>query len=130
MTGRRLGRSPCCLAAALGPTGECAGTPSPSLRRHQRPAAQATGPTHGPYPLLHTLRLFSAQYRHYQACLNIFRLKPSEESREFAELITFVAQVSAWQRVPHAGTPPTAQGGSLHCSSGRDQEILCCAAVC
>jgi hypothetical protein len=35
------------------------------------------------------------QYRHYQACLNIFRLRPSGDSREFAELIGFVAQVGA-----------------------------------
>ena len=34
------------------------------------------------------------QYRHYKACLDIFSLKPSEESHEFADLVSFVAQVS------------------------------------
>jgi hypothetical protein len=33
------------------------------------------------------------QYRHYQAMLDIFKLQPSKESREFGELATFLAQV-------------------------------------
>ena len=33
------------------------------------------------------------QYRHYKACLDIFNLHPSKDSREFADLIGFVAQV-------------------------------------
>eukprot|EP00878_Enallax_costatus_P025275 GHUV01027038.1.p1 GENE.GHUV01027038.1~~GHUV01027038.1.p1 ORF type:complete len:218 (+),score=48.73 GHUV01027038.1:214-867(+) len=37
---------------------------------------------------------FLLQYRHYQACLQIFQLKPSQDSKEFAEFITFIAQVS------------------------------------
>ena len=38
------------------------------------------------------------QYQHYKACLDIFNLKPSQDSREFAELVSFVAQVSAGAR--------------------------------
>lgn len=34
-----------------------------------------------------------SQYRHYRASLEIFNLKPSKESREFAELVHFIAQV-------------------------------------
>jgi hypothetical protein len=37
--------------------------------------------------------LVGAQYRHYQARLQIFQLNPSEDSKEFAEFITFIAQV-------------------------------------
>jgi hypothetical protein len=33
------------------------------------------------------------QYRHYQACLQLFQLKPSQDSKEFADCITFIAQV-------------------------------------
>eukprot|EP00798_Chlamydomonas_sp_ICE-L_P018496 gene18496-24994_t len=36
---------------------------------------------------------FLLQYRHYQALLDIFRLKPSKESKEFGDLVAFVAQV-------------------------------------
>lgn len=36
------------------------------------------------------------QYRHYKACLDIFKLRPSKESREFADLVGFMAQVSRW----------------------------------
>lgn len=32
------------------------------------------------------------QYRHYKACLNLFQLNPSKESREFADLVKFLAQ--------------------------------------
>jgi hypothetical protein len=35
------------------------------------------------------------QYRHYEACLAIFQLNPSQDSREFGEFITFIAQVGA-----------------------------------
>jgi hypothetical protein len=34
-----------------------------------------------------------AQYKHYKACLELFKLKPSNDSREFIDLISFVAQV-------------------------------------
>jgi hypothetical protein len=37
--------------------------------------------------------LLSLQYRHYQACLQIFQLNPTQDSKEFAEFITFIAQV-------------------------------------
>ncbi|EIE25800.1 SDA1-domain-containing protein [Coccomyxa subellipsoidea C-169] len=37
---------------------------------------------------------FKLQFRHYKASLDIFNLKPSKESREFADLVHFVAQVS------------------------------------
>lgn len=36
---------------------------------------------------------FGLQWRHYKACLDLFLLKPSQESAEFAELVTFIAQV-------------------------------------
>ena len=42
------------------------------------------------------------QYRHYKACLDIFNLHPSKDSREFADLIGFVAQVRPHRmRVQH-----------------------------
>jgi hypothetical protein len=55
----------------------------------------------------------SPQYRHYQACLNVLRLKPSGEAKEFGELISFVAQVrghrvgarSTTRRGAHIGHP-------------------------
>ncbi|GLC55364.1 hypothetical protein PLESTB_000976900 [Pleodorina starrii] len=34
------------------------------------------------------------QYRHYQALLEIFKLRPSKESKEFGDLVMFMAQVS------------------------------------
>ena len=34
------------------------------------------------------------QWRHYRACMAIFTLKPSNDSREFADLLGFLAQVS------------------------------------
>ncbi|PNW82173.1 hypothetical protein CHLRE_06g277050v5 [Chlamydomonas reinhardtii] len=37
---------------------------------------------------------FLLQYRHYQALLEIFKLKPSKDSREFGEVVMFMAQVS------------------------------------
>ncbi len=33
------------------------------------------------------------QYRHYQALLDIWKLKPSKESKEFGDLVMFLAQV-------------------------------------
>ncbi len=36
---------------------------------------------------------FGLQWRHYKACLQLFLLKPSQDSQEFAELVTFIAQV-------------------------------------
>lgn len=37
--------------------------------------------------------LLLLQYRHYKACLEIFKLKPTGDSKEFAELVSFIAQV-------------------------------------
>ncbi|OZJ04923.1 hypothetical protein BZG36_02658 [Bifiguratus adelaidae] len=37
---------------------------------------------------------FIQQYRHYQASLSIFKLKPTEEATEFGELITFISQIT------------------------------------
>ncbi|KAL6763683.1 SDA1-domain-containing protein [Haematococcus lacustris] len=37
---------------------------------------------------------FLLQYRHYQALLEVFNLKPSKECKEFGELATFIAQVA------------------------------------
>ena len=37
---------------------------------------------------------FLMQYRHYKAVLEIFTLKPSKESKEFADLVMFIAQVT------------------------------------
>ncbi|KAG2501935.1 hypothetical protein HYH03_000433 [Edaphochlamys debaryana] len=37
---------------------------------------------------------FMLQYRHYQAMLDIFKLRPSKDSKEFGELVLFMAQVS------------------------------------
>lgn len=42
------------------------------------------------------------QYRHYKACLEIFKLSPSKESREFSDLVGFVAQVSACRGSAHS----------------------------
>ncbi|KAI9323748.1 SDA1-domain-containing protein [Dichotomocladium elegans] len=36
---------------------------------------------------------FLQQYRHYQSTLSIFCLKPDEEAKELAELVTFISQV-------------------------------------
>ncbi|CAO3587363.1 unnamed protein product [Absidia cylindrospora] len=38
---------------------------------------------------------FLQQYRHFQSTLSIFVMKPSEDAKELAELITFISQVSA-----------------------------------
>jgi hypothetical protein len=51
------------------------------------------------------------QYQHYKACLDIFNLKPSQESREFAELVSFVAQVS-WQ-APHPAPKTAAAAAAM-----------------
>ncbi|KAL1914681.1 uncharacterized protein VTP21DRAFT_8092 [Calcarisporiella thermophila] len=37
---------------------------------------------------------FIQQLRHYESSLAIFQLKPSEEAREFGELVTFISQVA------------------------------------
>ena len=57
------------------------------------------------------------QYRHYKACLDIFRLQPTKESHEFSSLVGFVAQVS--QQVVHDS--PAA--GRAHSSSVRITHI-------
>ena len=36
---------------------------------------------------------FALQWRHFKACLDIFNLKPSKDSKEFADLVAFIAQV-------------------------------------
>jgi hypothetical protein len=41
------------------------------------------------------------QYRHYEACLQIFQLNPTQDSKEFAEFITFIAQVCVTNTVTH-----------------------------
>ncbi|WIA37864.1 hypothetical protein OEZ86_014713 [Tetradesmus obliquus] len=46
---------------------------------------------------------FMLQYRHYQACLQLFQLKPSQDSKEFADCITFIAQVSKCYPTSTAG---------------------------
>ncbi|KAF6262746.1 SDA1-domain-containing protein [Scenedesmus sp. NREL 46B-D3] len=46
------------------------------------------------------------QYRHYQACLQLFQLKPSQDSKEFADCITFIAQVSKCYPTSSAGFAP------------------------
>lgn len=46
---------------------------------------------------------FGLQWRHYKACLQLFLLKPSQDSHEFAELVTFIAHVSAAPSVGGAG---------------------------
>lgn len=38
---------------------------------------------------------FALQWRHYRAQLQLFLLKPAQESAEFGELVTFIAHVSA-----------------------------------
>jgi hypothetical protein len=50
------------------------------------------------------------QLRHYRACLDIFNMKPSKESREFAELVGFIAQARA----------PDCWACSLHPQGGLD----------
>ena len=37
---------------------------------------------------------FQLQWRHYKACLQLFLLKPSQEGGEFADLVSFIAQVT------------------------------------
>lgn len=46
---------------------------------------------------------FLLQYRHYQALLEIFKLKPSKDSREFGEVVMFMAQVG--ETAPHLTAP-------------------------
>lgn len=36
---------------------------------------------------------FQLQWRHYQACLQLFLLKPAQDGGEFADLVNFIAQV-------------------------------------
>ena len=37
---------------------------------------------------------FNQQYRHYQALLQIFHLKPTAESKELDDIVMFLAQVN------------------------------------
>jgi protein SDA1 len=37
---------------------------------------------------------FEQQYRHYEASLSIFKLKPDDEAKDLGELINFISQVS------------------------------------
>ena len=39
---------------------------------------------------------FNQQYRHYQALLQIFHLKPTAESKELDDIVMFLAQVK-WE---------------------------------
>lgn len=48
---------------------------------------------------------FMLQYRHYQALLDIWKLKPSKESKEFGDLVMFLAQVSRAYPKTMAGFP-------------------------
>jgi hypothetical protein len=45
---------------------------------------------------------------HYKACLDLFNLNPSKESREFADLVNFVAQ--AWPALVFAQDVPVTSG--------------------
>jgi hypothetical protein len=45
---------------------------------------------------------YRVQLRHYRACLDIFNMKPSKESREFAELVGFIAQARAPELWAHS----------------------------
>ena len=38
---------------------------------------------------------FNQQYRHYQALLQIFHLKPTAESKELDDIVMFLAQVTS-----------------------------------
>eukprot|EP00882_Tetradesmus_deserticola_P021636 GHRQ01023421.1.p2 GENE.GHRQ01023421.1~~GHRQ01023421.1.p2 ORF type:complete len:426 (+),score=238.19 GHRQ01023421.1:262-1539(+) len=49
---------------------------------------------------------FALQYRHYKACLQLSQLKPSQDSKEFADCITFIAQVSKCYPSSSAGFAP------------------------
>ena len=40
---------------------------------------------------------FNQQYRHYQALLQIFHLKPTAESKELDDIVMFLAQVSLFR---------------------------------
>ena len=41
---------------------------------------------------------FQMQWRHYQACLQLFVLKPDQDGGDFGDLVNFIAQVrvDAW----------------------------------
>ncbi len=51
---------------------------------------------------------FMLQWRHYKACLDIFNLKPSNESKQFSDLVMFIAHVSA-MNMRCASADPSAQ---------------------
>ncbi|GFR43447.1 hypothetical protein Agub_g4529 [Astrephomene gubernaculifera] len=48
---------------------------------------------------------FMLQYRHYQALMDIFKLRPSKESKEFGDLVMFMAQVSRAYPKTMSGLP-------------------------
>ncbi|KAF5825611.1 hypothetical protein DUNSADRAFT_8135 [Dunaliella salina] len=55
---------------------------------------------------------FQLQLQHYEALLDVFKLKPSRESKEFGDLAMFLAQVSLsclvaqWKWRRHFGLCP------------------------
>ncbi len=53
----------------------------------------------------------SSQYRHFLSLIDIFKLKPSKDSKEFGDLAMFMAQVRACNIQDHSAcaltrTPP------------------------
>ena len=57
------------------------------------------------------------QYRHYLALLDLFKLKPSKESKEFGDLAMFMAQVRYCVRSIH--TPAGLQRSAESYLGGR-----------
>ena len=56
------------------------------------------------------------QYRHFLALLDLFKLKPSKESKEFGDLAMFMAQVSrlAVGTSPHPPHPAVNQAADAN----------------
>ncbi|GJP82746.1 hypothetical protein CLOP_g12988 [Closterium sp. NIES-67] len=48
---------------------------------------------------------FERQHRHYRALLSVFSLKPHAESKEFGDLVMFLAQLAPFYRAAMAGFP-------------------------
>ena len=71
------------------------------------------------------------QYRHYLALLDLFKLKPSKESKEFGDLAMFMAQVRDCVRSIHtpAGLQRSAEsyfGGRLEgCARLSGSRLTC-----
>lgn len=63
------------------------------LQVRLRGCHQAVAPPDVVYMTVIThLTVLLNQLRHYHACLDIFKMKPSKESREFSELVGFISQ--------------------------------------